>query len=142
MNTIYRELNNKIQTILESVDKVSSIYAYPAKKIDSYPSAIYYPSTFENTFETTGSNFKTYGYRLWIVVNTEGTTIENVFDTIMPNVMDEVLQAIDEGWDFSTIGGHRVWCKVDTGGWSVSEENAGVEVTAEIDLSIKLLTNN
>lgn len=139
--TIYRELNTKIQAILDGVDKISSIYAYPTTKIDSYPAAIYYPSTFENEFETTGNNFKTYGYKLWIVVNAEGTTVEQVFDTVMPNVMDEVLQEIDEGWDFSTLNGYRVWCKVDTGGWSVSEENAGIEITAEIDLSIKVLTD-
>ena len=142
MTTIYRELNSRIKTILESVTKIKSIYAYPATKIDTYPSAIFYPSNFENTFETTGDNFKIYGYKLWIVVNSEGTTVEDVFDTVMPNVVDSILEALDSGWSFTSIDGHRVWCKVNTGLWSVSEEQAGVEVTAEIDLSIKMLTTN
>jgi len=142
MTTIYRELNSRIKTILESVTKIKSIYAYPATKIDTYPSAIFYPSNFENTFETTGDNFKIYGYKLWIVVNSEGTTVEDVFDTVMPNVVDSILEALDAGWSFTSIDGHRVWCKVNTGLWSVSEEQAGVEVTAEIDLSIKMLTTN
>lgn len=141
MTTIYRELNNKINAILSGVDKIKEVYPYPAKKIDAYPSAIYYPSTLENSFETANENFKIYGYKLWIVVNAEGTTVQNVFSTVMPNVMDSVLEALDSGWDFSTIDGHRCWCKVDTGLWSVTESQAGIEVTAEIDLSIKVLTN-
>lgn len=138
---IYPTLNSKINTILEGVDRVKKIYPYPATKIDAYPAAVYYPSTFENRYETTGSNFKIYGYKLWIVVNTEGTTVENVFDTVMPKVVDAVLAAFDEGWDFDTIDGHRAWTTVETGAWTVSEEQAGVEVTAEIDLTVKMLTN-
>jgi hypothetical protein len=141
MTTIYRELNNKINTILEGVTKIKSIYPYPANEIDSYPSAVYYPSSLENSFENISENFKIYGYKLWIVVNAEGTTVQNVFSTVMPNVMDSVLDALDAGWDFETIGGHRCWGKVDTGIWTVSDTQAGIEVTAEIDLSIKVLTN-
>lgn len=140
MTAIYSTINSKIQAILDGTSKIKSTYAYPTTKIDSYPAAIYYPSTFENSFESTGTNFKIYGYKLWVVVNAEGTTVENVFSSILPNAVDEVLQAFDDGWDFSTIDGHRVWTKVDTGGWTVSEENAGVEVVAEIDLTIKMLT--
>lgn len=142
MTYIYSVLNSKIQTILESATKVKSIYAYPTDKIDSYPAAIYFPSSFDNSFETTGDNFKIYRYKVYIVVNTEGTTISNVFSSVMPNVIDNVLEEFDEGWNFTTIAGHRVWCKVDTGSWTVSQENAGVEVVAEIDLSVKTLTTN
>lgn len=140
--TIYRELNSKINTILASVPKIKEVYAYPAEKFDKYPAAVYYPSSIENSFETNSDNFKIYGYKLWIIVNSEGTTVEDIFDTIMPNVMDAVLDALDAGWDFDEIDGHRVWCKIDTGGWIVSDEQAGVEVTSEIDLSVKMLTSN
>lgn len=140
MTAIYSTINSKIQAILDGTTTIVDTYAYPTTKIDNYPAVIYYPSTFENSFESTGTNFKIYGYKLWIVVNTEGTTIANAFSSILPNAVDEVLQAFDDGWDFSTIDGHRVWTKVETGGWTVSEENSGVEVTAEIDLQIKMLT--
>lgn len=138
---IYPTLNTKLNTILGSINEIASVYSYPATKIDSYPSAIFYPSTFENSFETTSENFKVYGYKLWIVVNAQGTTVENVFSEIMPKTLDAVLQKLDDEWSFTSIDGHRVWTKVDTGGWSVTEENAGIEVTAEIDLSVKMLTN-
>ena len=138
---IYPALNTKLNTILGSVSEIASVFAYPTTKIDSYPAAIFYPSTFENSFETTSENFKVYGYKLWIVVNAQGTTVENVFAEIMPKTLDAVLQKLDDEWDFNTIDGHRVWTKVDTGGWTVAEENAGVEVTAELDLSVKMLTD-
>jgi len=140
--SIYRALNTKINTILSGVSKIKQIYAYPATKISAYPAAIFYPSAVENSFETTSENFKIYGYKLWIVVNSGNKDISDIFDTVMPNVMDDVLAALDSDWDFSTIGGHRAWAKFDTGLWSVSEDNNGIEVTAEIDLSVKVLTNN
>jgi len=138
--SIYAQLNSKIQSILEGVTKIKSIYAYPASKIDSYPAAVYYPATIENSFETTSENFKTYGYKLWIVVNSGAKDIQDIFSTVMPNVLDEVLEKLDDGWSFTSIDEHRTWCKVDAGSWSVSEVQNGIEVSAEINLSIKLLT--
>lgn len=141
MATIYPTLNTKLKEILESISEIASVYSYPTSKIDSYPSAIFYPTAFENSFETPSENFKIYRYTLWVVVNSQGTTVENVFKEIMPKTLDAVLQKLDDEWDFDTIDGHRVWTKINTGGWTVSEENAGVEVTSEIDLSVKMLTD-
>lgn len=140
MVSIYPQLNTKINSILSNVTEIQDIYAYPASSIDKYPAAIYYPSSLENDFDSTGDNFKVYGYKLWIVVNAQGTTVGNVFSSVMPAVMDSVLAEIDKEWSFDNIDGHRVWGKVDTGLWTVSEEQAGIEVAAEIDLSVKMLT--
>lgn len=141
MTSIYPTINTKIQSILEGIIQIKSIYAYPATKIDSYPAAVYYPASMENSFESTTDNFKIYKYKLWIVVNAERKNIQDIFNTVMPNVMDAVLEKLDDEWSFVSIGGHRVWCKVDAGSWSVSEEQSGIEVTAEIDLSVKMLTS-
>lgn len=142
MTSIYPDINSKIQSILEGVPKIKSIYPYPATKIDSYPAAIYFPSSLENSFESTAENLKTYNYKVWIVVNAGNKPVNEVFATVMPNVMDAVLQAFDDGWNFDTINGHRVWGEIETGSWEVSEEQAGVEIAGEINLSVKTLTNN
>jgi len=139
---IYSELQSKIQSILEGCSRINKIYAYPAKDIEGYPAAIYYPSDMENRFETTEDNFKQYGFKCWIIVNEGGTTVQEVFTSIMPNVMDEVLEEFSKNWSFDNINGHRVWGKVETGLWTVSEESAGVEVAAELDLTVKMLTSN
>ena len=60
----------------------------------------------------------------------------------MPKLVDAFLQAVDDGWSFDAIDGHRVWTKVEAGSWSVSDEVGGLEVTSEFDLSVKLLTSN
>lgn len=139
--SIYSVLNTKIQEILDAVDEVAVVYAYPRQgDLQEYPAAIYYPSTFENEFNTTQDNFKTYGYKLWIVCGTSGTDVQTLFNSVMPNVLDAVLEEFDDEWSFTSIAGHRVWCKIDTGGWTVSQEEGGVEVSAEIDLSVKMLT--
>jgi hypothetical protein len=138
---IYSQINTKINTILSSITKIKAIYAYPTNDITAYPAAVFYPSNFENRFETTGDNFKIYNYKLWIVINAEAKSIQNILSSVLPNVMDSVLDAFDDGWDFSTIGGHRVWNKISTGGISISQENQGIEVSAEIDLEIKMLTS-
>ena len=141
MTSIYPQLNSKIQEILESVDKIKEIHAYPATKIDKYPAAIFYPERLENSFETTSDNFKIYGYKLWIVVGANGSTVSQIFNSVMPNVMDAVLEKLDDEWSFTSIGGHRVWCKVETGAWNIVQQNNGLEIIGEINLIIKMLTN-
>ncbi|MHA1853382.1 MAG: hypothetical protein ACTSUF_07705 [Candidatus Heimdallarchaeaceae archaeon] len=137
---IYPELNSKIQTILESISKIKSIYAYPATKLDSYPSAIYFPSTIQNTFNNTADNFKVYGYKLYLVVNAENTTVQQIFSSAMPKLVDAVLKKLDDEWSFDSIDGHRVWCSVETGDWLTTDGQAGIEISAEINLSVRMLT--
>jgi len=142
MKSIYPQLNIKIKSILDGVVKIKKVYSYPATKIDAYPAAIFYPANTDNSFENTQENFKTYGYKLWIVVNANGTNVETIFSSVMPGVMDAVMEAIDKEWSFNTIDGHRVWCSFSTGAWGVSENNNSIEITAEINLNIKMLTSN
>ena len=138
--SIYPELNSKINSILSGIKKIKAIYPYPASKVSAYPAAIFYPSGFDNAFETGQENMKRYGYKLWITINTGATDIETGYE-ILARVMDEVLEALDDGWSFDSINGHRVWGKVDSGDWQVNEVQNGLEISAEIDLSIKMLTN-
>jgi len=138
--TIYPTLISKIRTVLEAVTKIKVVYDYPITKITQYPACIFLPSSFENNKETNQENFKTYTFKLYVVIGTKQTTMDNAWSVVMPKTLDAVLQALDEGWDFDTIAGHRVWTNVETGLWSVSEEQDGLQITAEIDLTAKLLT--
>jgi len=139
--TIYPTLISKIQTILEGSSKIKEIFSYPTSKITKYPCAIYVPSEFTNEMATTGDNMKVYEFRLWVVIGTNRIGMSNAWGTIMPKVMDQVLQAFDEGWNFDTINGHRTWCKVTTGGWESQESEDGIEIQAEINLEVKVLTD-
>ena len=139
--SIIPEIVNKIQAILENSSKVKEIFAYPAEKFTKYPAVVYYPASIDNAFETNRENFKNYNFKMWVIINTEATTVQNGYQ-VMARVLDDVLAELDSGWDFETIGGHRVWSEVQVGNWGVSETKAGVEIAVEIDFIIKLLTNN
>ena len=140
--SIYPAILAKIQTILESCEKVQKIYNYPVTDVKGYPAVIYFPINLNNSFETTNENFKIYDFGIWIVVNAGNKSVEDIYQTVMPNVVDEVIEKFDAGWDFNSIGGHRVWQKLTTGTWETEASNGGITVTASLNLQIKLLTNN
>lgn len=140
--SIYPAILAKIQDTLEKCTKIKKIYNYPVTDIKGYPAAIYYPDNMNNGFETNEQNMKLYDFSLFIVVNTGSKSIDEVYQTVMPNAVDEVIENFDSDWDYSTIDGHRVWQKLNTGAWDVGAFDKGITVTASLNLQIKLLTNN
>lgn len=139
--TIYTTLINKIQTSLQSVTKIKEIFAYPATKITKYPAAIFFPDSFENSFESVKENLKIYRFKLFIVVGAKQTTLNDLFGTVLPNVVDSVLSQFDTDFDGGTIDGHRVTLLVDSGQWTLTETQDGLEAAAELNLRFKLLTD-
>lgn len=142
MATIYPTILTKIKTILESTDVIKAVYGYPASKLDKFPCAIYLPSGFDNDYSDNGSNFKVYKFKVYVVVGVKQTTLDNVYNTVMPNALDAVLASFDSNWDFDSIDGHRAWGKITNGAWTLANDQDGMTLSAEIDLEIKILTNN
>ncbi len=139
---IYTTLISKILTSLQSVTKVKEIFAYPATKISKYPAVIYFPDSFENSFETIKENLKVYRFKLFVVIGTEQKSLNDIFGTVLPNVVDDILAQFDQDFDAGTIDGHRTWLLVDTGQWTLTETKDGLEAVAELNLRFKLITNN
>lgn len=140
---IYSTLISKIETILGNVSNVKQIVPHPlVGKINKYPAVIFFPADFDNEFETTSENFKIYKFKMYVVVGTEQKTMLSIFNTVLPHTVDAILAQFDSDWDFGAIGGHRSWIKIDSGMWSLGVEKEGLEASAEMDVSIKLLTNN
>lgn len=139
---IYTTLYNKIETILNSVSEIKLVKDHPTPKLTQYPAAMFFPSGMENSYETTRDNMKIYRWKVYLVVGTRQKNVGDIFRKTMPKTIDAFLQAVDDDWNFETINGHRVWTQVETGAWTVSDESGGLEVSAEFDLSVKLLTTN
>ena len=140
---MYTTLISKIDTTLDKVDKISKIYNYPETKLKGFPAVLFRPDTFENSFESVKENFKIYRFSMWVVVSSDETkTMEDVFGTILPDVVDDIVAQFDEDWDGGTIDGHRCWIKIDSGIWGVDETQDSVAGFAELDLVIKVLTSN
>jgi len=139
---IYPTLISKIKTSLEAVDSVKEVFSYPKSKLSKYPSIVFFPNGLDNEYNNTGENLKTYKFSIFLVIGAIQTTIDTVYNTILPKALDEVLAQLDKDWNTGTIDGHRAWSQVETGSWSLSTEQNSIELTAELTLNIKVLTNN
>ena len=140
---IYTTLINKIKSTLNSVTNVKAVYARPISKLGNvYPAAIFYPSAVENEFDSNGEDSRRYSFDLFIVVGSKGTTRENIFETVLPNTVDAVLEAFATNWDGGNIDGHRVKMKIDSGVWGTSVENDSEESWAQFNILIELNINN
>jgi len=146
MATIYTSVTAKINTILTAVKtagKLKAVYGYPVSRFpDGYPAIVFYPDEFQNSFETVSQNFRVIRYKIFVVIGVTQTTLNNIFTTVLPGVVDAVISQFDSDWDMSTIDGNRVWAKIDSGRWGVSEEDKALTAWAELNIEIKLTTNN
>ena len=139
---MYTTLINKIQETLEKIDSISKIYSYPATKLEGYPAVVFRPSDFENSFSSNAENFKIYKFLAWIIVSAESKSMKDVFETILPTAVDDVVAQFDEDWNGGTIDGHRCWIIVDNGIWATDSTEDGQTAYAELNITIKITTDN
>lgn len=139
---MYTELTAKIQTTLDSVDKIKESFAYPENAFTKYPAVVYYPSEVQNAFETTVDNMKIYKYKMWIIIGVTPETKQDVFTSKLPDAVDAVLAAFDANWSAGEIEGHSGWFWIDVGTWGLSSAQDGETAFAEITLNYKTLTSN
>ena len=100
---MYESLISDIKAIVQGITAIKEVYAYPlAGNPTKYPAIIFFPDSFENSLDTTKSNFKTYRFKMWIVVDIAGTTEEAVFTSVLPKTVDKVIEAFDEAWNGGT----------------------------------------
>jgi len=141
---MYQELIQKIKTILEGVPAVKSIYPYALRegeKIASYPSVIYFPTGSTNSFETNAENFKEYNFNLYVICSVEQIGNEDVAVSILPNVIDKIIAEFDSKWSVNAISGKRTWLKISSmSDWTLPYSDAGIEMSAQLTLTIKTLT--
>lgn len=135
---MYETIITQIKTILESVKTVKSIYAYPLQgSPKTYPAVVFIPDTVENVYSTSSENKKKYKFKMWIEVDIAGTDVETVFSSVLPKVVDEVINAFDAGWS-QTIDNHRAWLVIDSGLWGLSEENKSLKAFTELSLTYEV----
>lgn len=133
----------QLKATFDSITEIKEVYAYPLQgDPKKFPAIIFYPESMDNSFETQNENFKIYNFIVFLSIKVSGTDVENAFGIVLPKIHDKVCEVIDEQWNLSTIDGHRCWSRVSTSNISMSDENAGAIVTAQLRVQIKLLTNN
>lgn len=140
--TIYKTIYNEIEDILETVENVRQIVKHPTANFSKYPAVVYFPAEVSNVFSTNADNFREYKFKMFVVAGVDQTTMSNIFENVLSNTCDAILEAFDSGWKLNSIDGHRVWIRIDAGNWSVEKTDKGLLGVAEFDIIIKLSVNN
>ncbi len=139
---IYKTIYDEIEDILETVENVKQIVKHPTANFSKYPAVVYFPAEVSNVFSTNTDNFREYKFKMFVVAGVDQTTMSNIFENVLSNTCDAILEAFDSGWKLNSIDGHRVWIRIDAGNWSVEKTNKGLLGVAEFDIIIKLSVNN
>jgi len=143
---MYTTLLAKIAATLEKVKvsgELADYFNYPKTKLDAYPAVYFQPAGFTNSFETETQNRKQYRFLLMVIVNKSGTTTEEIFTTVLPNVVDAIVAQFDADWDQGTVDGGRVWAKLDTADpWDFDEAQDGLTAYAPMNLEIEVVSYN
>ena len=142
MTKIYQTIYSEIYTILSGVSNVKEIVKHPTANFSKYPAVVYFPASVSNVFSTSADNFREYKFKLFVVAGVDQTTMSNIFENVLANTSDAILEAFDSNWKLNSIGGHRVWIRIDAGNWGVEKTDKGLLGVAEYDLIIKLSVNN
>lgn len=144
MTEIYTALISQIKATIQKSTKIKSdsIFAYPQSKISKYPAVVFYPVSIENSFQSVADNFRICRFKLWVIVGVQQEDLSDVFERILPNAVDDILEQFDSDWSVSPINGHRCWIKIDSGDWTLSNGKDGLEATVELNIEIKLTTTN
>jgi hypothetical protein len=141
MTPIYSQLISAMQSRLADCDTIKDVYAYPVETVTKYPAAIFFPDSLENAFGSNQDNFKTYRFKLYVTVGTPQKEQVDIFSTVLPEAVDEVLAVFDQDWNVGTIDGHRVWVVISTGSWTMGVTPSGLEANAEFTVDFRLLTS-
>ena len=139
---MWQTLIGKIEETLTGVSLVKTIFTTPQDKVAAYPAVFFKPAGFQNSFSSQTENDQIFRFMVLVMVGTSGSTIENAFSTVLPKVVDNIVDAFDAGWNAGTIEGHRVRVKIDSADdWQISEEDKGLVAWAPLNVEIRLLKN-
>lgn len=138
---MWQTLFTKINATLAGITLVKDYFHAPKSNITKFPAVFYIPSGFENSFETASENAQVYRFLMLALVGTNGTTTETAMGTVLPKLVDQIIDAFDAGWNYGTVEGHRVRVKIDSAGeWTLGDEKEPIAY-APLSLEIRLLKN-
>lgn len=140
---MYETLITKIEATLAGITKVKDYFSVPKGSLTKFPAVFFKPSGLTNTFETNSENMKVYRFMMIVLIGCNNETQENIFGTVLPKTVDDIIKAFDSEWDGGSIDGHRVTIKIDSADeWQIADEKEGLMAYAPLNLEVKLLSNN
>jgi hypothetical protein len=138
-----KDLISSLKTRLGTIDGVQQVFMYRDSNPSKYPAIACIWENTDNTFETNLENKKVVTFRIYIMVNVAGKTMQEVDETILPNVYDKVSDYFDENWNFGTsVEGHRVWSTLSMADSRISVEDKSKIAYMDCRLQIKYVKDN
>jgi hypothetical protein len=152
---IYTQVIQKIKEVADSVEEVAEVFMHPlgaeivdfdtlkrtGSRITRYPALIFTPDNFDNSFSSVATNERTMQFKCWLVLQAENIENIEMYERVLPNAVDGVLDKFDKGWSFGTIDGHRIWSRMSTGIFGIVPDAKGREVFCEMTLLVRVETD-
>lgn len=135
---IYKNIIEQINTVLAGVTSVKEVFNHPATNFTKYPAVVFFPTGVSNVYATTTEDFREYRFKLFCIVGTNQTTVQHIFEDVLPKVCDDILASFAENWSMTSINNKRVWLRIESGNWGMDNTDKGLTAFAEFDLLIKL----
>ncbi len=144
LSTIHTKIVATLTELTGAGQPLVAVYADPLGEDDTisgYPSAILVPSSFSNEYMTTAENFLGVDYKIYIVGEKKIAGNTDAY-RIMRATVDAVIAKFAQDWDQGvSVDGHRIWWNLSVGEPTESEENSGVLIYYELNLTTNLSYN-
>ena len=148
---IYTSIIEKIKETAEGIPEIAEVFMHPlgaevidfetmertGTRVKNYPALIFSPAPFTNQMSSVGDNERTMRFNCWLIINAENIEEVDLYERILPNAVDGVLEAFDQDWNFGTINGHRVRGLMTSGSFGITPGQAGREVWCEMVFEVR-----
>lgn len=141
--TLIENIKATLDELTGSGQPLQVAYDYPRKDLEGYPAALFFPSSFENGYDSNTENKKTYSFSIFLLTETKVMGLQNSYNTAMPDLVDAVIAKFDEDWNQgqTTVGAHRVWWVIESGAWALVEAEKETYLQAELTLTVSFNSN-
>lgn len=110
---------------------------YKGTRLTKYPALVFLKDTMSNDFLDSGSNMRSVSFKAWVIVPCENVENSDIWERILPNAVDAVLEKFDVDWNFGTLDGHRAWARMASGMQGYTPEAEGRVAWEELSLLVK-----
>lgn len=120
------------------IEVVDEQIVYKGTRLTKFPALVIMKDTFTSEFLDTGSNHRQLNFKAWVVVPCENKESQDIWERVLPNAVDAVLEKFDKNWDFGvTEENQRIWCRMASGLQGYTPEPSGRLAWEELSMVVR-----
>lgn len=132
------DLIAKMKLDLQSISKIGAVYPYIEEKPQAFPAVCFYHDSVNREYWSNQEDFEIHRFKLIVLQEMKGKTEEYVMETLMPNIVDEIIDKFKGEWDLTSINSNiRTWSLVEAGIIINEDLPFGKGAVAELDVVVK-----